>query len=1240
MKTKKMFMLVLALLCVAGAWAQLDTSKKYTIANRNDLNVLMQDNGCGVVALGVEGENSYWAFIPTGKANCYYIRNTVTGKYIQSSATNLQEVALADEPVEFYVAEKTEEGEGMYGLASTDQATFDFTAGTYGLNWKAKADTGREFDTVQGFAAVAGTNHRSFWKLVAQDVPVAIVENLATYTGGEPMVFNQADNKFYALNNLCEYEPYGVYSRVNSLNVARKGITQIDYIQVKSDMGTKPYINTGYIFKANTRIVMECDIEGSTQAYQAPFGARSNYGADMFVFFWRFNNQNHGCFARNHEIQGTVDIPTGEKIKVDANAMTLNIFRDGADTPISTITDTEESKDGNRPIYIFDLCHNDHPDNSAAPMKLYTFKIYEGETLIKDYVPAINAEGAMGLYDKVNNQFVGSANSGKFASTPEAEAMAADAGISVYEGKRVIKDGVEYKYTKGQWVDCGAPTLVPFADSSYRNLNNWTTNDAHKGVFEGKIAYDEASGTNTLNPYVGTGGWEPLYKKVEGFTKGADYNISFKYSGTQWNSWNEGSYAFLPFNVLNNENFGHSDFYPSVGGGILVSAHLPKAETTNLAISEDFTAEQEFEMLLIQFGVVDDGDKGFHFNFDDIQINQYQYADEYPEPTVEITVTPTRYDVNGIGYMPFTGGNGWGDAPFANILDNNADTKFGGNSDQVWAVIVASEPVAVKQYSIVTGGDTYNYTGRNPRSWKVEGSNDNKNWTLIDEQVDDHSIGLVNREEFVFPVNDETKYKYFRYTTTRGIDGTQIGEFWINEQAHTWGDAQKTEATCAVDGKIVYECTDCHALKTEVIPATGNHEFVDGKCSVCGQDEKVIILLPNGQTNPYTAKYLWKNGSENDREIEAGWTTAEFDDSAWGDILMPIGGHGYDGGARAGARYNTNWYDEYNTYWLRRTFELEQVPNGKYEIKVLHDDDYAVYVNGTLVDEATGWTNGTNWVTVNVDQSLLKAGKNVVAIYQEQNFGGAYHDLSFQVTVEPVAFDEAVDNAAAVAAAAAAGTTDITLKRTVKADTWNTIVLPFNMTQAQIEEVFGEGAHIAGVNAPETDEEAIAFKTTTDGLVAYKSYLIWPTKDITEEQPINLEKVAIAPVQPMVEDPVGGEMEYVFTGSFDRVAPTKWDYFVAANNELKKNANETSKLKAFRAYFKDTREHLPVGDDDIDNPGDVLAKRFTVDGQGTGIILQNGEVETLGNIYTISGQKVDKLQKGVYVVKGKKVVVK
>ena len=1248
MKTKKVLMLLLAMFCVAGAWAQLDTSKKYTIANRNDLGVFMQDNGVDVVALGAENENSYWALIPTGKTNCYYVRNTVTGKYIQSCAVNLQEVAMGETPVEFYIEAKAAEGEGMYGMASTDQATYNFTDGTIGLNWKSKADTGREFDTVQGFAAVAGTNHRSFWKLAAKDEPVFTVENLSTYTGAEPLVFNQADNKFYALNNIGEYEVYGVYPRVNTLSVARMGVTEIEYIKTNSSMGSIPYINLNYIPKKNSRAVATINaLEGGD--WKAAYGCGYFQGGwkDRFCFF-----TTNAVIDLGGETGNKSAMRYGEKIVtvLDAALGTLKVYEADGVTEIGTVTDSPKSDDCKTPLYVFaqnkDVPGGDKITDCYNPlMTLYGLDLYEGETLVMNLVPAVDAEGNAGLYDKIGKKMYTSANSGKFEIPASAEALVADAGITVYEGKRVIKDGVEYKYSNGEWVNCGAPTMAPFANGDYKNLNNWTTNNDHKGVFEGKIAYDEGAGTNALNPYVGTGGWEPLYYKLEGFTKGGDYNVSFKYSGTAWNSWNDGSYAFLPFNVLNNENFGHDNFYPSVGGGILVSAHLPKAETTNMAVSEDFTAEQEFEMLLIQFGVVNDGDKGFHFNFDNILIQQYQYADEYPELSIEVKVTPTRYDADGIGYMPFTGGEGWGDAPFANFVDNDANTKFGGSSAAVWAVVVATEPVAVKQYSIVTGGDTYAYSDRNPRSWKVEGSNDNKNWTLIDEQVDDHSIALVSREEFVFPVNDATKYKYFKFTTTRGVGGgTQIGEFWINEQNHTWGSepittAEAVQPTCLQKGDAIYECSDCHALKrvADAVDAL-DHDFVDGVCSRCGMGEKDVELLPNGQAHPYVAKYRWATGSDNAVDIEAGWTDPDFDDSAWGDLVMPIGSAGYDNGAHNGARYNTNWYDEYNTYWLRRTFNLDAPFYGKFQIKVLHDDDYAVFVNGTKVAEAAGWTDGTDWQTVDVDPTLLRAGKNVVAIYQEQNFGGAYHDLSFMGTPVELVFDEAIDNAAQVTLGTTTNATEISINRSVVADTWNTIVLPFDLTQAQIEEAFGEGAHVAAVNAPETDEEAIAFKTV-EGMVAGKSYLLWPTKTIAATEPVKFTGVTMTDPT-LAEDAVGADMEYVFTGSFNRVAPTKYDYFVAANNELKKNADDTKKLKAFRAYFKDTRTHLPVGDDGIDDSGDILAKRFTVDGQGTGIIFQNGDVETIGNIYTISGQKADKLQKGIYVVNGKKVIVK
>ena len=149
------------------------TTKSYTILNRNaeNGNAYLQDNSNtdNVVAVAPISDDSYWKFEPTGNPNCFYVKNATTGRYLQSSNTNLQEVKLSATPVEYYIEAKSAEGEGMYGLASTDQTTYDFTGGTIGLNWKSKNDTGRLFDTGQGFAAVAGTNHRSFWRIAEKE---------------------------------------------------------------------------------------------------------------------------------------------------------------------------------------------------------------------------------------------------------------------------------------------------------------------------------------------------------------------------------------------------------------------------------------------------------------------------------------------------------------------------------------------------------------------------------------------------------------------------------------------------------------------------------------------------------------------------------------------------------------------------------------------------------------------------------------------------------------------------------------------------------------------------------------------------------------------------------------------------------------------------------------------------------------------------------------------------------------
>lgn len=369
-------------------------------------------------------------------------------------------------------------------------------------------------------------------------------------------------------------------------------------------------------------------------------------------------------------------------------------------------------------------------------------------------------------------------------------------------------------------------------------------------------------------------------------------------------------------------------------------------------------------------------------------------ADNGWTASYELTVSEpnyVRHDANSVGYAVIIGGNSWGDSPVSALVDNDARTKF-GTSDvaDAWAILIASEPVAVKQYSIVTGSDTYDYVGRTPRSWKLEGSNDNLTWTTIDEQTQNYKAKTSNMEETVFTVNGAVAYKFFKLSCDQFDGGFQLGEFWINEQVHTWGDVSVTASTCTKAGKNQWECTDCHALKTEELPLAA-HNYENGVCTVCGEKLAEPVLLYNGATNPYTAKFRHMVGSDNTVDIEAGWNTASFDDSAWDELLLPVGTFG---------PYKTRWMAEYNTFWFRRTFEVD-APSAitKLTLKAVHDDDYIVFVNGTQVDKHEGWTNGENdWRVIEVPTSLLVEGKNVLAVYVEQNFGGAYFDCSLEAT--------------------------------------------------------------------------------------------------------------------------------------------------------------------------------------------------------------------------------------------------
>ena len=158
MKRKLLFAAIMIASALGGNLkAQISADKVYTIANNNAADMFMQDNGGQSVALGSKNDNSYWKFVPTGNADCYYIQNAVTGKYIQGYTATEQEVATGDTGVEYYVkADASGNLTGKFRFAVTSRTPYDFSEGTLGLNWK-------DNNTVQSFASVAAGNPRSAW---------------------------------------------------------------------------------------------------------------------------------------------------------------------------------------------------------------------------------------------------------------------------------------------------------------------------------------------------------------------------------------------------------------------------------------------------------------------------------------------------------------------------------------------------------------------------------------------------------------------------------------------------------------------------------------------------------------------------------------------------------------------------------------------------------------------------------------------------------------------------------------------------------------------------------------------------------------------------------------------------------------------------------------------------------------------------------------------------------------------
>lgn len=469
---------------------------------------------------------------------------------------------------------------------------------------------------------------------------VTPIDDLSTYKGSDTYVYNRADEKVYVLNNLGEYEEYGILQNVQSLNVIAD--TEIEYIETNETMSVIPYINTGYIHKADTRIVIDFELNGHHRSWEAPFGARNgSFNNNAFVFFSRsHNNSNTGAFNRSgYETQGEVDLETGQRYTLDAYQQTCYIYESGDDQPYSTIITPGTPDDGVNAMFIFDLntagVGSARRDYSASLMKLYNFKIYEGDQLIMDLQPIVSPDYKVGLKDKVSGiHFYSEEYSQPFDASPDAPMGIEPTGITVYEGKIVanLSDGHAYEWKNGKWKDLGL-MLRNIEDTTYKDMRNWQCPEGKEACFAG-LTYDPVNDKNHIEDYIGGSNFEPFFCQFPTI-EGENYQVSFNYSCDAWETWNTDrnnpdNYmrAVVLDTALPNINFTENG--NSMGGryGVRARYQLPRTETRNHQVVMNFTAGQDHEYLLLQYGYVAD-EIPYDFDYDNITISQITSPKQY-----------------------------------------------------------------------------------------------------------------------------------------------------------------------------------------------------------------------------------------------------------------------------------------------------------------------------------------------------------------------------------------------------------------------------------------------------------------------------------------------------------------------------------------------------------------------------------------------------------------------------------
>lgn len=261
--------------------------------------------------------------------------------------------------------------------------------------------------------------------------------------------------------------------------------------------------------------------------------------------------------------------------------------------------------------------------------------------------------------------------------------------------------------------------------------------------------------------------------------------------------------------------------------------------------------------------------------------------------------------------------------------------------------------------------------------------------------------------------------------------------------------------------------------------------------------------------------------------------------------------------------------------------------------------------------------NSTSEVTLTIHVAS-EGGNNYPGFYEPQLLA-----MPMDVTLEDT---KTYNEAPALVA-------NVTLNRKL-GEKWNTIVLPFALNETQVTEMFGEGAKVAAYTGSTVngDHVTLNFEEQTR-MEAQTPYMIKPGTDASKK----VNGVVLEPASGLkkVEDANYNGIDFV--GNYTTGQTLQQNCFFISNNTFYRASGQET-MKAYRATFQ-----VPTS-----TTAKIMNTVFVGEG-GSVTAIDDVHVSPQGSfdVYHINGMLVKKnaidlngLDKGIYIINGKKYVVK